>query len=382
MKIIKKISFLLIFFLFINLNVFARYNLNKSLKAFSLNRDVSEIVYNIKKSEESYTKDNVTLEIETNKKVENVEGFDISEDGKKLTRVIAENESAEIILKDFYGISKKLNYEITNIDKIAPTIEGLENGKKYNSSLKPIYKDNVEIKDIIVERYGNLEVQCYTNYYDTKLYKGIDVNKNSISTKIICNPKNTVKYKYYLNNNLEAETNEKNYTFKELLSNTNYTIVIEAINGYGEVLETYSKTIKTKMFEEVSTEKTENNFSVFLSGIDSRVTNVICTEYKESDRNDIKYTSILVSSDGTLKANLNALSISEEILDENYYLQIHMKDGNDNTLDKLTFVVKFKEEFNNEYNINPYYLDKNGEYIITVTDLAKNETKINFIIEK
>ena len=66
----------------------------------------------------SENKRSILLIIKTNKPIENVEGFEISEDKTSLTRLIDKNESKTIILQDFSGNKKEVFYSIENIDEI------------------------------------------------------------------------------------------------------------------------------------------------------------------------------------------------------------------------------------------------------------------------
>ena len=155
MKHIRKIvSFSIAIVMMLSYTAYARYNYAIVLNAFSLTRDSSEIQYTIKKSTSEYTNKDVSLEINTNKPIEGVEGFELSEDNKKLTKLFSENDTNTIVLKDYSGNKKDVTYEINNIDKIPPIIENIENGQTYTVNLKPTYRDNVEIKNIEIEKYG------------------------------------------------------------------------------------------------------------------------------------------------------------------------------------------------------------------------------------
>lgn len=123
---------------------------NSKLKAFTLTRDNIPIIYNINKSNNEYTNQNIVLTIEFNKQVKNIEGFSISQDGKKLTKVIENNETATIIVEDISGNKTPIMYEINNIDKIPPEIIGIEDGKIYCGEVNINYRDNFGIKDIII----------------------------------------------------------------------------------------------------------------------------------------------------------------------------------------------------------------------------------------
>ena len=119
MKIRNLIIILLILFFSITIKSYAKFNYNFNIKAFSLTRDTSEIIYEMNKIENfSENKRSILLIIKTNKPIENVEGFEISEDKTSLTRLIDKNESKTIILQDFSGNKKEVFYSIENIDEI------------------------------------------------------------------------------------------------------------------------------------------------------------------------------------------------------------------------------------------------------------------------
>ena len=119
MKIRNLIIILLILFFSITIKSYAKFNYNFNIKAFSLTRDNSEIIYEMNKIENfSENKKSILLIIKTNKPIEDVEGFEISDDKTILTRLIDKNESKTIILQDFSGNRKEVVYTIDNIEEI------------------------------------------------------------------------------------------------------------------------------------------------------------------------------------------------------------------------------------------------------------------------
>ncbi len=140
-----------------------KYNISSKLLAFSLSKDNIPIFYRINKSEEKYTNQNVLLSIDTNKPVKEVEGFELSQDRKKLTKIVENNESNAILLKDDYENQTIVNYTIDNIDKIPPEIIGIEEGKIYNREVNLKYRDNTGIKDIIIlnKHSNNADINPY-----------------------------------------------------------------------------------------------------------------------------------------------------------------------------------------------------------------------------
>lgn len=384
MKSIKKIIIIsLLIISIINIS-YARYIYNIELDAFSLTRDSTEITYAIKKSSNEYTNKDVTLEIETNKPVEEIEWFEISDDGKKLIHTFSENTNGSVVLKDFSGNKREISYEINNIDKTPPIIDGIENGKNYTTSLKPNYNDNIGIKRIEIEKYGTaLTFNCYTNYYDTNSYKGIDVNKDSIYVWITDKPKGTVKYRYYMNNILKAETDDKEYTFTKLKKGTEYTVKIEAINNSDDILGTVTKKIKTRYFDKLIANKEGKTFNVTVQGLEPEITDVVITKFSASNRDNITYVGGNINSDRSVSAKLVATDITQTLENGYYYLQFHLKKEFDQTIDVVSCYIIFNTNFIKEnYKIDPYNITQNGYYEIKAYDLAGNKTERMFTITK
>ncbi len=385
MKKIRKIfCFFILLIMIINFNVYAMYHYDYRINAFSLTRDISKITYSLQKSDNEYTNKDVTLEITTNKKIYPIEGYLLSDDGKKLTKNFTKNDTETIVLKDNSGNKEEVICEINNIDKVLPQINGINDGTTYSTNLKPTYTDNFGIKDIIINKYGtSLAFSCYTSYYDTSKYKGIDVTKNSIYIWITDKPKGTVKYKYYINNILKKETTEEEYTFTGLQTFTSYNVKVEAIDINDNVISSINKTIKTRYFERAEATKIGEKFTIKLYGIDSAVKQIVTTKFSASNRNNIKYGSININSDRSATASLVATDITSSVETGYYYLQLFMKGDSDTTLDTVNCNIIFNTNYvKPTNNIDPYSITQNGFYEITVTDLAGNITKKCFTLKK
>ena len=87
------------------------------------NIDKTEIEANVNYSTTLLTNQNVDVTINLNKKVKSVEGWELSTDGKKLTKTFEQNGEEEITLNDEAGNSKKVKVSVANIDKIKPETE-------------------------------------------------------------------------------------------------------------------------------------------------------------------------------------------------------------------------------------------------------------------
>lgn len=388
MKIIKKIiMIIMILIVMLMPRTYSKYNYTYNLNAFTLTRDDSEIIYNITRTEEDklYTNKDVLLSIYLNKPINKIEGFNISEDGKILTKIIKENESNTIKVEDNSGNSKDIAYTINNIDKIPPEIVGIEDGMTYNTNKNISYTDNIGIKDIFVDRYSKLNVAIYPDYYDTSFYKGIDITSDKIIVNLTGKPKNTSFYKYYLNGNLKATTKEKTYTYSGLLAGTNYQIKVEALDENNNVLESISKNVITKYFKEIKTEKTGNTFKVTVYGIDPKIQKAIAIGF--TNDNNKKYFYPIINSDRSLTMTFLASDITNSLLENSYYyFHIQLFDNQNYTYlyETICCNVIFNTNYikKEETEINPYNLTQNGNYEITVVDLAGNKTIKNITINK
>lgn len=375
MKIIKKI-FLVIIILIISLSadVYAKYNYTYNFRAFSLSRDNSEITYNIIKTGESnqYTNKDILLTIDLNKSVEPIEGFSISEDGKRLTRLISENENKTIVVQDVSGNKKEIAYNIDNIDKIPPEIIGVENGAIYNPNKSISYRDNVGIKDIYIDKYSKLNWVYYPDYYDTDYYKGIDVTDKSVTVNLVSHPRSTSYYKYYLDGNLKAQTEQTKFKITGLVLGTEYEVKVEALDKENNILETVTKFVKTKNFSSVQAEKFDESFKVTVSGIDSKIERALAIAYTKDD--PFKEFDVQINPDRSLNVKFSPYIVTPTIENKHYFFHIEFYE-NEKLLETLCCNVIFNTNYvPTENSLDPYNLKESGNYQIIVTDLAGNST--------
>lgn len=386
MNKIKRIIFIMInIILILSLEVLAKYNYKFTLNAYKLNRDASEITYTLKRSEsdKEYTNQDVILTINLNKPIYAIDGFTISEDRKILTKTITENEKNTITVEDVSGNKKDIFYEINNIDKIPPEIIGIENGKTYTSNVTLDYKDNIGIKDIVIDKYSDLKLSMNDDYYDTESYKGTDLTDTTANIRVISHPKNTKTYKYYINNSFKAESSNTQYNFTGLKKGTSYTIKVEAVDVNGKVLQTATRNIKTKMFSKITANKTSSGtFSVTVSGLDSSIDNAIAVAFTDSSGKNMTYPK--VKSDHSISVTFATSAITSNIETGYYYFHLQFFDGG-NHVDTACCNVKFKESSSGSSTTSGntlYKLTTNGNYHIMVTDLAGNKAEKNIIIKK
>lgn len=388
MKLIKKFIMALLFFVCVlfSKNIYAKYNYIISMDAFSLNRDTSEILYTIEKNNisDEYINEDIIFKIIANKQIEPVEGFELDESKKILTRIISENENKKIILKDLSGNKKEVNYSISNIDKEPPEILGIENGITYTEAKKVDYTDNVGIKEIKIDKYGErLKINCFEHFYDSGYYKGLDVLSNQIYIDVVEHPKGTSYYKFYLNNQLKATTEKSEYTFTGLSTATTYNVKIEAINENGVILDSVTKSIKTKCFKSISTKKEGDNFYVKIYGIDSRVSAGYLCLWKQNSSIQ-KYSYPQINADRSMELSFNAYDVDGNKSYGYYYFHLQLFNNSDSNLNEIVVMNVIFNEFYTKIdddNLDPYNLNRNGNYEIIVTDLAGNISKKNCIIK-
>lgn len=386
-KLWMLVSFIITIFLLSN-QIYAKYNYQFVLDAFSLNRDNSEITYQIEKSigDDVYTNQDVVLKIIANKEIEPVEGFELDTSRTILTKTVSSNETNNIVLEDLSGNQKEVSYIISNIDKEPPQILGINDGVTYNQNLSIEYTDNVGIKDIQVERYfDNLVIQCAEDYYDTGMYKGIDILGNQVLIRVGQYPKGTVAYKYYLNNVLKATSENTEYTYKGLSNATTYTIKVEAIDKNGKAIQSVSKTVKTKCFTGITAGKNGDNFNVTITGIDSRVNIGYCALWHAGTTTQ-KFSYPTMNSDRSISLSFNAYDVDGTKNSGYYYFHLQLFSNSDSSLNEVICMnIKFdgityvKSGFP---VIDPNNLTYNGNYEIIVTDLAGNQTIKNCKIAK
>jgi len=361
------------------------YSYRYMLDAYSLSRDSRSISYIIKRDyTEGYTNNDVELIIDFNKKIEAVQGFELLNDGTRLRRVLSGNEKFDFEVNDIYGNKANIKYEVKNIDKIAPIIIGVEDEMTYDTDVTIHYEDNIGIAKINVDKYGDFRVIDFPDYYDCNEYKGISLLDTTSIIYVKTHPLGTKRYRYYLNNILKAETEDISYKFTNLERNTAYVIKVEAIDKNGNILDSTTRNIKTKIYSKVECQKNSNNYTVRVYGIDSNINLVrICKFLRSTIETPLYYDS--APKNGYLEATLSASELSSAVInDEYYFLHIQLyKDSINNLQDVICFNIIFNQEYQGMINNIDYnHLVENGNYEITVIDLAGNETKKNIKIDK
>ena len=94
----------------------------ETIKIENIDKDKPE--YEIQYSTTLSTNEDVTVTITANEEIQSIDGWNLSEDKKTLTKTYTENTEEEIIIKDFVGnSSSKTIIKISNIDKINPKLD-------------------------------------------------------------------------------------------------------------------------------------------------------------------------------------------------------------------------------------------------------------------
>ena len=380
----KLIIIIIVFFVCIlkSNNNYAKYKYKISMNAFNLSRDISNIEYKIEKSvsDSVYTNEDIILKIITNKEIEMVPGFELDDTKRILTKIIKENETEDIILEDFSGNKQNVNYSINNIDKVPPEIIGLNDDEIYSRPLKLDYKDNIGIKEILVDRYNDsLEIYIEQDYYDAGFLKGTYVLGEKIFVDVTSHPKGTAMYRFYLDNNLVCTTTKSEYTYTNLRKAFTYNLLVQAVDKNGNVIASKSQNVKAKTVSNISSVKNNDSITITLSGIGSAMSAGYCALWNDANVNNKKVTYPSINNDRTLTISFSAYDIDGIKRKGYYYLHLQLycpynPDYNEIiamniVFDGLTYVKK------DDDNIDINNLEYAGNYDIKVIDLAGNITQ-------
>lgn len=256
MRIYKILMFFIASIILGSGTVWAKYTYTFEETIIELTRDSLSPICNISYSETEPTNKNVIVTIKCNKEVEQLSGFQLSEDKKVLTKEFFQNESGILKIRDYSGNYTEVEYNVENIDKSSPQIIGCQNGGIYLAPLKLDYLDNSEISEIFVDKYSdNLRATLQDCHYMRN-----EVN-STISINVTEHPKNTKKYRYYINDKLYTTTAETKYIFTDLEEGINYKVSVEALDEEGNVLDIYSIEGRTNYCKTIDSKKSENAFT-------------------------------------------------------------------------------------------------------------------------
>lgn len=361
----------------------AKYNYNLSIDAFNLTRNTylpnAKVLY----STQEPTNKDVIISIKVDKEIMEVEGFNWDNENKVLTKTISENEENKIILKDYSGNKEEVSYKVDWIDKIKPEIIGIENGKTYSAPVGLSYKDNIGIKSIDVQNYGYLKVEFNELSYDTEKKYAFDYTDTTCTVKILQKPRGTYKFRYYCNNVLVEETADEIYTYKNLeKDNHSLKLTIDAIDINGNILERKIVNGSTSTYKEVKVSKNNLGATVNLKGIEDSAKYVRYYVWEKDKQSTTQRGYLVKITNGmaSLPFKISEFNNKQGI----YTIHIYTEDEKGNRSLANGIDIEIGKEYNpnlaekeeiikNPTNVNR--LEQKGKYVITVIDLAGNETK-------
>ena len=220
--------------------------------------NIDKVAPNVKVeySTEELTRENVVVRITSNEEIQEIEGWEISEDKKVLTREYSENIEETVIVKDIAGNEKEVEIEISNIDKNG-LIEKIEYSTKNptKGSVKVTITSNKEVQGITGWALTNKKIltkQYNINTKETITVKDLEGNEVKVNIEItnidkmepVCYveygtrtlTKENVKVKIMSNEELQeiegwALSEDKKELTKEYNGNTSETITIRDLAG-------------------------------------------------------------------------------------------------------------------------------------------------------
>lgn len=250
-KLKKILLCLLIFEISFTFVTYAKYKYDFERTIIKLSRDDNNPICDVSYSTDNWTNEDVKIIIKSNKKLEQVSGFSLSKDKKKLTKCIDKNESAVIKIKDLSGNITDVEYNVENIDKEPPKIIGCKNNDVLVAPIELKCIDNCELKEFYIDKYSEkLEINLASNFYTRNENEQI-----ALRSDVIEHPLNTKQYSYYLNDEFYSTSSDSSYIFVDLKPEKQYTIKIQALDSFGKVLD---ERIVTTQLEDIEKDMKED----------------------------------------------------------------------------------------------------------------------------
>ena len=309
----KVLIFFLVIVVLLSSVVNGFYSFEKTFSLFQLRRNIVPANYTVSYDKDSFTNENVELKIEFDKVISILgdnQNAILSEDGKKITKIIEANENSKFLIRDEDFNYQEVEYNVNWIDKNPPVISGAENGKIYNEDVNLTFSDETEIKEIYADYYNN-SFSVYRDkgvFLENENFQIIAANRNSITIYVTENKKEMEKYNYYMDGVLYVTTHSKSYTFTGLeLSDTKHRFVVEALDRYGNVLESKSCTRNTIPMDNIRFWESGGIKYIAIEGIPETTTNVkaltwVDGHYEETlkENNEVQFenpTTIIIPID-------------------------------------------------------------------------------------
>ena len=261
------------------------------------NIDTETLKYIVKYSHTTLTNEDIVVEIISNKEMKELEGWELSEDRKKLTKIYTENIKEEVQIEDINGTVKIVEIVIDKIDKEKPELEVEYSNKDITSeSVKVIIKSNEELQGTegwnLSEDRRKLEKDFMNNIKEDVIVKDLAGNEQKVNIEINNidkeNARFTVRYSH------TSLTNED--ILVEIISNKE----MKPIDGW-ELSEDRMKL--TKVFTENQQEKVEVET---INGKSEIIEIVVAKIDKEKPDLEVKYSNTNITSEAvkvTIKAN-------------------------------------------------------------------------------
>lgn len=375
-RIIKSIFiFFIIFLSIMTVKSNAKYSFTINEVIVNLTRETKIANYVINYSTTDLTNQNVTVTITFDKAIDILTGFEKVDD-YTFRKTYAQNTDEYVDYFDYSGNSGYLNVIVRNIDKVMPVINGLTSSLK--APLNLTYTDNVGIQSVEVEKYSSkFAFEVLDGYYDTATKYGMDILNTLIKVRITNKPVGTKKFKYYVNNVLQVISVKPSYIFKNLTSNSNNVIKIQAIDENGNVLGEQTKTVKTFCFDSMNGWKTSDYAAFNFGNIDSNVARVDVAVWNDAKASNVVWynTNYNASSRNlTYYFYMNSFPYRND----NYIYRLHFyfKDSRGNTIAVVPTNVQIGVTAPEEESIiveNVNKITSAGNYKITVIDMAGNK---------
>lgn len=171
----------------------------ESIKINITNIDKEEPEYVVSYSEKAITNKDILVTIRSNKEIEKIDGWALSENKKEITKIYKENSNDILQIKSINGYEKQVNVSINNIDKTMPEIN-------------VTYSEPDDEGKVILAITSNKELQekeGYTLSNDKKTLTKTFAMKTSDEIAIADIAGNIVKVKIEINDVTPKETKDE-----------------------------------------------------------------------------------------------------------------------------------------------------------------------------
>ena len=298
---------------------------------------------NIEYSTEMLTNKDIIVKIVANRQLQEIEGWTLSIDKKILTKEYSDNVKETVLIRDINGNQQQVDIEITNIDKIAPTVNVVYSTKdSIKENVLVTIKTNKEVQ----------EIEGWTLSADKKMLTK-EYSENTKETIIVKDlAGNETKADIEINNidkvapKVEVEYNTKEMTMENVIVTIISNEEIQELEGWT-----------------LSADK-----KVLMKEYDGNTSEIITI--RDLVGNEIN-ASIEIKNIDKIAPNVKVEYSIKEITKENVVVII-TSDEEIQEVEGWTLSAN-KKMLTKEYG-------ENASETITVKDLAGNETKANIEI--